>query len=126
MVFLVMAFLIYMANYALFRLKLANLYGLYRKESDGASLMFATVNFSRISVAIVLNFFDMVKMEDSTYSHVMQVVEMGLLGEWVLKGLPGLLWLIVLSHYFNVWGWMAKKAGFEGSYAFLSHELETN
>lgn len=50
-----------MSNYALFRLKLANLYGLYYKESDGASLMFATVNFSRIGVAIVLNFFDMIK-----------------------------------------------------------------
>lgn len=60
--FLIMAFIIYMSNYSLFRLKLANLYGLYYKESDGASLMFATVNFSRIGVAIVLNFFDMIKM----------------------------------------------------------------
>ena len=57
-----MGFIIYMSNYALFRLKLANLYGLYRKESDGPSLMFATVNFSRIGIAIVFNFFDMVRM----------------------------------------------------------------
>ena len=71
-VFVVMAFIIYMANYALFRLKLANLYGLYKGESDGASMMFATVNFSRIGVAIVLNFFDMLKMEDSIYAGVMQ------------------------------------------------------
>lgn len=69
-----------MANYALFRLKLANLYGLYPGESDGASLMFATVNFSRIGVAIVLNFFDMIKMENSIYAGVMQAPAMGLLG----------------------------------------------
>ena len=80
LVFLVMAFIIYMSNYALFSLKLANLFGLYYKESDGASLMFATVNFSRIGVAIVLNFFDMIKMENSIYGGVMQAPEMGLLG----------------------------------------------
>lgn len=70
--FIVMAFIIYMANYSLFRLKLANLYGLYPGESDGASLMFATVNFSRIGVAIVLNFFDMLRMEHSIFAAVMQ------------------------------------------------------
>jgi hypothetical protein len=122
-VFVVMAFIIYMANYALFRLKLANLYGLYRGESDGASLMFATVNFSRIGVAIVLNFFDMLKMEASVYAGVMQAPAMGLLGEWVIKGLPGVLWLIVLCHYFNVWGWVARKVGFEDRLAFSSHEM---
>lgn len=79
-VFIVIGFIIYMANYSLFRLKLANLYGLYYKESDGASLMFATVNFSRIGVAIVLNFFDMVKMENSIYATVMQAPKMGLMG----------------------------------------------
>lgn len=121
--FIVMAFIIYMANYALFRLKLANLYGLYRGESDGASLMFATVNFSRIGVAIVLNFFDMLNMEHSVYGGVMQAPAMGLLGEWVIKGLPGVLWLIVLCHYFNAWGWMAKKLGFEDKLAFSSHEM---
>jgi hypothetical protein len=110
-----------MSNYALFRLKLANLYGLYHKESDGASLMFATVNFSRIGVAIVLNFFEMIKMDNSIYNNVMQAPQMGLLGEWVIKGLPGVLWLIVLCHYFNVWGYLAKKLGFEDSFTFSSH-----
>jgi hypothetical protein len=122
-VFVIMAFILYMANYALFRLKLANLYGLYPGESDGASLMFATVNFSRIGVAIVLNFFDMLKMEQSIYAGVMQAPAMGLLGEWVIKGLPGVLWLIVLCHYFNFWSWMADKLGFDDKLAFASHEM---
>lgn len=80
--------------------------------------MFATVNFSRIGVAIVLNFFDMVKMQDSIYQQVMQTPAMGLLGSWVLRGLPGVLWLIVLCHFFNFWGWMAKKLGVEDQYSF--------
>lgn len=83
--------------------------------------MFATVNFSRIGVAIVLNFFDMVNMDNSIYQKVMQAPEMGLLGEWVLKGLPGILCLIVLLHFFNFWGWMSKKLGMENSYSFSNH-----
>lgn len=54
----------------------------------------------------------------------MQTPEMGLLGEWVLKGLPGVLWLIVICHLFNVWGWIAQKVGFYDSYSFSSHELK--
>lgn len=121
-IFIVMGFMLYMSNYALFRLKLANLYGLYKHESDGASLMFATVNFSRIGVAIVLNFFDMLKLNNiSIFDSIMQTPEMGLLGSWVLKGLPGILWLIALCHYCNLWGFIANKLGGESNFTFQSH-----
>jgi hypothetical protein len=121
MVFIVIVFITYMANYSLFRLKLANLYGLYKKNSDGPSLMFATVNFSRVGVVIVLNFFDMMKM-DSEYQRVMGTVNMGLLGEWVIKGLPGVLWLIVLTHYFNFWGKLMNKLKLNNMLTFSSHD----
>ncbi len=51
----------------------------------------------------------------------MQAPSMGLLGEWVIKGLPGILWLIVLCHYFNLWGWIARKIGFDDQFSFSSH-----
>ena len=51
---------------------------------------------------------------------------MGLLGEWVLKGLPGILWLIVLCHYFNFWVWVANKFRLGSSYSFSSHEHSDN
>ena len=110
----------YMVNYSLFRLKLANIYGLYYKDSDGPSLMFATINFSRVGVVIVLNFFDMMKM-DSEYRYVMGTVSMGLFGEWVIKGLPGVLWLIALTHYFNVWGIIINKLKLTNSLSFHTH-----
>ena len=113
----------YMVNYSLFRLKLSNLYGLYYKDSDGPSLMFATVNFSRVGVVIVLNFFDMMKI-DSEYKHVMGTVDMGLVGEWVIKGLPGILWLMVLTHYFNVWGRLMNRLKLNDSLSFNSHSIE--
>ena len=100
--FLVIIFLSYMVYYSLFRLKFANLYGLYPKESDGPSLMFATINFSRVAVALIINFFDMLKME-SIFTKSMNVLDMGIIGDWAIKGMPGVLWFIVFGHLFNVW-----------------------
>lgn len=120
-----MLFIMYMANYSLFRLKLSNLYGLYYKDSDGPSMMFATVNFSRVGVVIVMNFFDMIKVE-SQYKKVMGTVDMGLLGEWVMKGLPGILWLMVLTHYFNVWGKIVDTLKLNDSFSFNSHDTTDN
>jgi hypothetical protein len=115
----------YMANYSLFRLKLSNLYGLYYKDSDGPSMMFATVTFARVGVVIVMNFFDMIKVE-SQYKKVMGTVDMGLLGEWVMKGLPGILWLMVLTHYFNVWGKIVDTLKLNDSFSFNSHDTTDN
>ena len=103
LVFLTISFISYMVYYSLFRIKLSHTYGLYRHGSDGPSLMFTTINFSRVCVAIVLNFLDMLKV-DSIYVQVMGTVEMGLLGDWVIKGMPGVLWLILGCHYFDLWG----------------------
>jgi hypothetical protein len=85
--------------------------------------MFATVNFSRVGVVIVLNFFDMMKM-DSEYKAVMGTVDMGLIGEWTIKGLPGILWLMVLTHYFNVWGRLMNALKIDDSLSFNSHSAE--
>jgi hypothetical protein len=52
---------------------------MYIGGSDGPSIMFATINFSRVGVVIVLNFFDMVKL-NSIYKDAMGTVNMGLLG----------------------------------------------
>lgn len=108
LIFIVIGLISYMVYYSLFRIKLSNIYGMYKGGSDGPSIMFATINFSRVGVAIVLNFFDMIKI-NSIYKEAMGTVNMGLLGEWVIKGIPGVLWLIILCHYFDLWGWTIKK-----------------
>jgi hypothetical protein len=108
LVFVVIGLISYMVYYSLFRIKLSNVYGMYEGGSDGPSIMFATTNFSRVGVAIVLNFFDMIKL-NSIYKQAMGTVNMGLLGEWVINGIPGALWLIILCHYFDLWGWCIKK-----------------
>jgi hypothetical protein len=52
----------------------------------------------------------------------MGTLDMGLLGEWVLKGLPGILWLMVLTHYFNIWGKLMSILKLDNSLSFSSHD----
>ena len=51
-----------MAFYAMSCLKITSVYGLYPSTTDGASLMFTTVNFSRIAAPLVYNFIDLLKL----------------------------------------------------------------
>lgn len=67
----------------------------------------------------------MMKM-DSEYQRVMGTVNMGLLGEWVIKGLPGVLWLIALTHYFNFWGKLMNKLKLSDMLSFNSHDGSGN
>lgn len=123
LVFIVIGLISYMVYYSLFRIKLSNLYGMYEGGSDGPSIMFATINFSRVGVAIVLNFFDMIKL-NSIYKQAMSTVNMGLLGKWVINGIPGVLWLIILCHYFDLWGWCIKKFKLSDDWKFKSHNVD--
>ena len=82
--------------------------------------MFTTINFSRVGVALVLNFFDMMKI-DSIYSSVMGTTNMGLLGDWVIKGMPGVLFLIFLAHYFDIWGRIIRGLKLPDKFVFSGH-----
>lgn len=108
----ILSFISYLAYYSLFKLKLSNIYGLFKHSSDGPSLMFATINFSRIGVALVINFFDMIKVT-GIFTYVMGGSKLGLLGDWVIKGMPGVLWIIVLMHYFDGWTRLLKLVGLD-------------
>ena len=125
LVYIVIVFISYMVYYSLFRIKLSNTYGLYKHESDGPSLMFATINFSRVAFAIVLNFFQMLKL-DGVYVQAMGTVEMGLLGGWIIKGIPGVLWLIVLCHYYDIWGKIITQFSLSEDLRFDNHQVDSS
>ena len=63
---------------------------------------------------------------DSIYGRVMQAPEMGLLGSWVIQGMPGVLWLIFLSHYFDVWNKVIEKLKLPNSFDFQVHSSSGN
>jgi hypothetical protein len=54
----------------------------------------------------------------------MGTVNMGLLGEWIIKGLPGVLWLIVLTHFFNLWGKLMDFLKLSDALGFNSHSFK--
>jgi hypothetical protein len=83
--------------------------------------MFATINFSRIGAALIINFFDMIKVK-GIFTKSMNVPDMGIIGDWAIKGMPGVLWFIVLCHYFNVWDRLAKFIGIDWIIGFAKHE----
>jgi len=61
---------------ALFNMKLAGLYGLYpHHQTDAASLVFASINFSRVSSPMVFNFLQMLKLKGTAFNQVMGEVD---------------------------------------------------
>lgn len=64
----------------------------------------------------------MLKIE-GIFTKSMNTIDMGIIGDWAIKGMPGVLWLIVLSHYFNFWGWLMKRLNIADSMGFSDHSL---
>ena len=54
----------------------------------------------------------------------MNAPDMGVIGDWVIKGMPGVLWLIVLAHYFRVWDVIIEKLGLDSYLNFSIHCIE--
>lgn len=64
-----MAFAVFVG---LFNLKLAGFYGLYKHhQTDGPSLMFSSLNFSRVSAPLCFNFLQMIKLQNTSFTSVM-------------------------------------------------------
>jgi hypothetical protein len=96
---LVLGYLGVMSFVGMFALKVSHYYGLYRGSSDGASLMFATINFSRVSAPLVLHFLEMLGLQQSVYITIMgQATQL-----WLVKVMPVLLLLLMAAYHFSVW-----------------------
>lgn len=69
-----MAFSVY---YGMFRIKIAGYYGLYSdNQTDGASLLFTSVNFSRVTAPLCFNFLNLLRVSKlPAFNKVMGKVE---------------------------------------------------
>ena len=55
----------------LFNLKLSGFFGLYKHhQTDGPSLMFSSLNFSRVSAPLCFNFLQIIKIKSTTFNTV--------------------------------------------------------
>jgi len=87
---------------ALFNMKLAGRYGLYpNNHTDAASLVFSSVNFSRVSAPLVLNFLQMLKLKGTAFQYVMGEVNFAYS---FMRYFPLLLLVLIICNVFNVYG----------------------
>ena len=55
----------------LFNIRLAGFFGLYKHhQTDGPSLMFSSLNFSRVSAPLCFNFLQMIKIQNTSFNTV--------------------------------------------------------
>jgi len=94
---------------ALFSMKVAGRYGLYKHHhTDAASLIFSTMNFARVSSPMVFNFLQMMKVQDTAFNHVMGNVN---LAYNFTKYFPLLLIVLVFCNIFEIYGKTLAKLG---------------
>jgi len=87
---------------ALFNMKLAGRYGLYpNNHTDAPSLVFFSVNFSRVSAPLVLNFLQMLKLKGTAFQYVMGEVNFAYS---FMRYFPLLLLVLIICNVFNVYG----------------------
>jgi len=87
---------------ALFNMKFAGRYGLYKNNhTDAASLIFSSVNFSRVSAPLVLNFLQMLKLKGTAFHHVMGEVNFAYS---FMRYFPLILLVLIMCNVFNVYG----------------------
>ncbi|EGR28925.1 lmbr1-like conserved region family protein, putative [Ichthyophthirius multifiliis] len=93
----------YCAFYGLFIFKFAGSYGLYNnKQTDAASLMFFSINFSRVSAPIAYNYIRMLKINDSAFEYVIgKIDEIPFLEKANMYCFPFILVLLILANIFD-------------------------
>ncbi len=116
-----LGFIIYGVHYGLFRIKISGFYGLYPDHhSDASSLLFTTINFSRVSAPLCFNFLNILQLKNCALNSALGVVDlMPVLGGSINKLLPSILILIAAFIYFDVWDRVCALFGL-GNFMFAS------
>jgi len=87
---------------SLFQMKLGGIYGLYSgKHTDAASLVFSSVNFTRVSTPLVFNFLQMVKVQNTAFIEIMGQARFA---TSFTQYCPLLLIVLILCNSFDVYG----------------------
>jgi len=115
-------FYIWMCVYtALFNMKIGGRYGLYNHHhTDAASLIFAALNFSRVSSPMVFNFLQMLKLKGTAFNQVMGSSKLAIS---FTRYFPLLLILLIFCNIFDVYGRILSKFGLS---RFGFNESENN
>ncbi|CAD8093585.1 unnamed protein product [Paramecium primaurelia] len=101
------AFCVY---YGMFRIKIAGCYGLYDDhQTDAPSLLFATINFSRVAAPLCQNFLNMLRIKqrmncEPAFKFAMGEMEfVPIFGVNVIQLMPALLLFLCFINYFDLY-----------------------
>lgn len=98
----------------MFQLKAQGKYGMYKKHTQNASLIYSACFMSRIIPVICYNFLLLFKVENSEYSNVIDSLDIiPYLGEEYSRYLPILIGVVCISNVFNVYNRFMKAVGLE-------------
>lgn len=72
-----MTYITFNVYYGLFKLKIYKFYGVYDdKNTDSSSLLFVSINFSRVSAPLCFNFLDLIKIQNSAFKNIMGDIDL--------------------------------------------------
>ncbi|CAD8048081.1 unnamed protein product [Paramecium sonneborni] len=103
--FIPLLYIAFCVYYGLFRIRIQGFYGLYGDhQTDAPSLMFATINFSRVGAPLCQNFLNMIKLKQETaFRYAMGNIELlPIFGISITALMPCLLVVLCLINYFDL------------------------
>lgn len=119
--FIPIIYLLVLAMYTFFKLKIAGFYGMYgNRQTDAVSLIFFTRNISRIIIPLCLNVILMVNHGDNVNKTILEnnfkINVQNTIFNMFNKFSPIILILFLLIHGFNIFNKLAKCFGLDNFY----------
>ncbi len=99
-----MVVLIFIVTYGLFRLRINGLFGLYSNgQTDGVSLIFAAINFSRVSYPLSYNYLQVLDLDNTQFNSLFGSTNIvPIFGDTVTYFFPALLLIFIVLNYFDI------------------------
>ncbi|EGR27139.1 lmbr1-like conserved region family protein, putative [Ichthyophthirius multifiliis] len=96
--------------YGLFRIQYSGFYCFFKQQNtDGPSLLFGSINFARVSVALCTNFLKIVRVNNTTYEKVMGQFDFQIFGKFSIFFFSFILVLFTLLNLFDIYDNLLQK-----------------
>lgn len=99
-----MGYILFCVFYGFFRLKVWSKYGIYEDHNtDSSSLLFTSVNFSRVSAPLCCNFLNIIGYKKCAFNYVLGDIDLvPLLGPSLSIFFPFILVVFTIFHAFDL------------------------
>lgn len=108
-----LTYITYNVLYGFFRLKIQGFYGIYpNQNTDSSSLLFTSLNFSRVSAPLCFNFLNILNIENAALNKALGNINLvPVLGESFPMYFPLVLIFLVIFNFFDMYDKIASQFG---------------